>query len=58
MTDELFWRKDGTSLPVEYTSTPIRDDEDNLVGQSDFTSTKKGQNHDKFFYYFASQQRV
>ena len=23
--DELFWRKDGNSFPVEYTSTPIRD---------------------------------
>jgi PAS domain S-box-containing protein len=23
--DEVFWRKDGTSIPVEYTSTPIRD---------------------------------
>ena len=23
--DEVFWRKDGTSFPVEYTSTPIRD---------------------------------
>ena len=30
--DEIFWRKDGTSLPVEYTSTPIRDDDNNLVG--------------------------
>lgn len=24
-TDEVFWRKDGTSFPVEYTSTPIRE---------------------------------
>ncbi len=32
VTDELFWRKDGTSLPVEYTSTPIRDEADSLVG--------------------------
>ena len=24
--DELFWRKDGTSFPVYYTSTPILDD--------------------------------
>ena len=24
--DELFWRKDGTSFPVEYTCTPIRDE--------------------------------
>ncbi len=23
--DEVFWRKDGTSFPVEYVSTPIRD---------------------------------
>ena len=23
VTDEFFWRKDGTSFPVEYTSTPI-----------------------------------
>jgi PAS domain S-box-containing protein len=23
--DEFFWRKDGTSFPVEYTSTPIRE---------------------------------
>ena len=32
VNDELFWRQDGTSLPIEYTSTPIRDDENNLVG--------------------------
>ncbi|MBI5841870.1 MAG: diguanylate cyclase [Chloroflexi bacterium] len=25
--DEAFWRKDGTSLPVEYVSTPIREGE-------------------------------
>jgi PAS domain S-box-containing protein len=24
--DEVFWRKDGTSFPVEYTSTPIQED--------------------------------
>ena len=24
-TDEVFWRKDGTSFPVEYTSTPNRE---------------------------------
>jgi two-component system, sensor histidine kinase and response regulator len=23
VTDEVFWRKDGTSFPIEYTSTPI-----------------------------------
>ena len=31
VTDEVFWRKDGTSFPVEYTSTPIRV-EGGLVG--------------------------
>ena len=25
VSDEVFWRKDGTSFPVEYTSTPIRE---------------------------------
>ena len=30
--DEVFWRKDGTSFPAQYTSTPIWDLEDNLVG--------------------------
>ena len=29
--DEVFWRKDGTSFPVSYTSTPIRQD-DKVVG--------------------------
>ena len=23
ISDEVFWRKDGTSFPVEYTSTPV-----------------------------------
>ena len=26
MDDEVFWRKDGTCFPVEYTSTPIIED--------------------------------
>ncbi|MGB0909481.1 MAG: PAS domain S-box protein [Nitrospirales bacterium] len=29
---EVFWRKDGTSFPVEYTSTPILDDVGNSTG--------------------------
>ena len=24
VTDEVFWRKDGTTFPIEYTATPIR----------------------------------
>ncbi len=30
--DEVFWRRDGTSLPVEYVSTPIRDEDGELAG--------------------------
>jgi PAS domain S-box-containing protein len=30
--DEVFWRKDGTSFPVEYTSTPIIGDDGVLLG--------------------------
>ena len=29
---EVFWKKDGTSFPVEYTSTPMRDEDHTLVG--------------------------
>ena len=32
VTDEVFWRKDGTWFPVEYISTPIRDDRGQLIG--------------------------
>ncbi len=31
VTDEVFWRKDGSSFPVEYVSIPSRED-DSLVG--------------------------
>jgi len=30
-TDDVFWRKDGSKIPVEYTSTPIMDDGE-LIG--------------------------
>lgn len=30
--DEVFWRKDGTSFPVEYVSTPIHDEKGELIG--------------------------
>lgn len=32
VSDEVFWRRDGTCFPVEYISTPIRDEQGNLVG--------------------------
>ena len=30
--DEVLWRKDGTSFPVEYVSTPIRDEDGEVTG--------------------------
>ena len=30
--DEMFWRKDGTSFPVEYTSTPVRNEQQQIIG--------------------------
>ena len=32
VTDEVFWRKDGTSFPVEYISTPMHDETGQLIG--------------------------
>jgi len=32
VNDELFWRKDGSSFPVEYVSTPIKDTTGKLLG--------------------------
>lgn len=32
VTDEVFWRKDGTSFPVEYISTPIKDEQAQVIG--------------------------
>ncbi len=30
--NEVFWRHDGTSFPVEYTSTPVRDEQGEIIG--------------------------
>lgn len=30
--NEVFWRKDGSSFPVEYTSTPIKGENEELLG--------------------------
>jgi PAS domain S-box-containing protein len=30
--DEVFWRKDGSSFPVEYTTAPIRNDRNEITG--------------------------
>ncbi len=46
VTDDIFWRKDGSYIPVEYTSTPIKDN-GYLVGAvvvfRDVTEQKKAQ---------------
>src|SRR5215211_4660272 len=53
--DEVFWRKDGTSFPVEYMSSPIRQDGE-VVGAvvtfKDFTERKflEEQLHHQAFY--------
>ena len=47
VADEVFWRKDGTSFPVEYISTPIRDEGGQIVGAvvtfRDITERLRGQ---------------
>jgi len=46
LDDEVFWRRDGSSFPVDYTSTPIRDD-GRLVGAvvtfSNITTRKRAE---------------
>lgn len=32
ITNEVFWRKDGTHFPVEYISTPIRNEQGQVIG--------------------------
>jgi len=32
INNEVFWRKDGSSFPVEYISTPMRDVDGNIMG--------------------------
>ena len=32
VANEVFWRRDGTSFPVDYTSTPLRDNSGGIVG--------------------------
>ena len=44
VTDEVFWRKDGTSFPAEYTSTPITENGEILgavVTFKDITARKR-----------------
>jgi PAS domain S-box-containing protein len=58
VTDEVFWRKDGTSFPVEYISTPIWED-GKLVGAvvtfKDATARKRSE---KKLQEYAEQLRT
>jgi PAS domain S-box-containing protein len=44
---EVFWRKDGTSFPVEYTSAPLHDEDGRIIGVTvvftDITERKRAQ---------------
>jgi PAS domain S-box-containing protein/diguanylate cyclase (GGDEF)-like protein len=46
--DEVFWRKDGTSFPVEYTTAPIRNERNEITGAvvafRDITDRKESEN--------------
>jgi PAS domain S-box-containing protein len=52
---EVFWHKDGSSFPVEYVSTPIRDGRGDITGAvvsfRDITVRKRAEN-------FATQQKT
>jgi two-component system sensor histidine kinase/response regulator len=45
ISDEVFWRKDGTSFPVEYVAAAIRDENHEIIGAvvvfSDITESKR-----------------
>ncbi|MFA5241015.1 MAG: PAS domain S-box protein [Sulfuricella sp.] len=47
VADDIFWRKDGTRFPVEYVSTPLRDEAGALAGAvvsfSDMTERRRAE---------------
>jgi PAS domain S-box-containing protein len=47
VTDEVFWRQDGTSFPVEYKTAPIRNDRNEIVAAvvtfSDITERRRAE---------------
>jgi two-component system sensor histidine kinase TtrS len=47
ISDDLFWRRDGNSFPVEYSSTPIKDEEGKTIGSvvvfRDITEQKRAE---------------
>jgi PAS domain S-box-containing protein len=49
--DDVFWKKDHSSFPVEYSSTPIRDDAGNAMGSvvvfRDISARKQAKNDER-----------
>jgi PAS domain S-box-containing protein len=47
VSDEVFWRKDGSSVPVEYTVAPLRGERDEITGAvvvfSDISERKRAE---------------
>ncbi|MEO5334348.1 MAG: ATP-binding protein [Magnetococcus sp. YQC-5] len=56
--DELFWRKDGTSFPVEYTSTPIVDDDMTLGAVVVFRDISERIAAEKQAGHYVTYQRI
>ncbi len=53
--DEVFWRKDGSSFPVEYTSTPIEDDGKLVGAVVVFRDISKRKEHENALHQALSQ---
>ena len=49
--DDVFWRKDGTRFPVEYSSTPLRDARGDVIGSvvvfRDISDRKRAEEEDQ-----------
>ncbi len=49
--DDIFWRSDGSSFPVEYSATPLRDENNRTIGSvvifRDISERKKAENESR-----------
>lgn len=56
ISNEVFWRKDGTSFPVEYSTSPLRDLDGKLCGTTvvfrDITARKINESRIKYLAYY------
>lgn len=61
--DDIFWRSDGSSFPVEYSSTPLRDEKNRTIGSvvifRDISERKKAERQaTKFRIELAHMARI